>query len=63
MNEEFSLSEEPPVQGSAIKNTREMVSQAISKVMQEKTNGSSVIVIEIIKAAGNLFLIKLYTRE
>ena len=40
-----------------------MVSQAISKVMQEKTNGSSVIVIEIIKAAGNLFLIKLYTRE
>ena len=58
MNVEFSwnsgnMSEEVPAEGLAIKATPEMVSKATSKTKSGKVAGSSVIVIEMIKAAGD----------
>ena len=47
------LSNKLPVQGPAIEIINEMVSTAISKVKCGKAAGSSGIIIEMIKAAGD----------
>ena len=48
-----NMSEEAPVKGPTIKITSEMVSKAISKMKSGKAAGSSGIIIETIKAAGD----------
>ena len=58
MNVEFSwnsgnISEEAPAEWLAIKAAPEMVSKATSKTKPGKAAGPSVIVIEMIKAAGD----------
>ena len=47
------MSEEAPVDGPAIKIIPEMVSKAISKMKLGKAAGPLVIIIEMIKAAGD----------
>ena len=47
------MSEEVPAEGLAIKATPEMVFKATSKTKSGKVAGPSVIVIEMIKAAGD----------
>ena len=46
------MSQEAPVEGPAINIIPEMVSKAINKMKSGKAAGPSVIIIEMIKAAG-----------
>ena len=48
-----NMSEEAPVEGTAITITPEMVSKAMSKMKPRKAAGPSNIIIEMIKTAGD----------
>ena len=49
----MNMTEEAPVEGPTINTTPKMVSKAISKMKSDKAAGPSVIIIEMIKSAGD----------